>query len=104
MAAVGGASREAFSAATWLTGARYNALTWTPDGRFLLFVQDDWAMWKVPAVGGEAEKVGLSMRGMKSLAIRPDGKHIVFSAFEPAKREVWALENSLPTAAVRGPS
>jgi serine/threonine-protein kinase len=96
MPAAGGPSREVFSATPWLTGARYNALAWTPDQRFLLFVQDDWALWKVPVLGGEAQKVGISRRGLKSPAVHPDGTRIAFTAFDPDKSEVWALENFLP--------
>jgi Tol biopolymer transport system component len=96
MPAAGGESREVFRAPTWLGGARYNTLAWTPDQRFLLFVQDDHALWKVPAVGGEASKVGISMTArIKSPAVHPDGKRIVFSAIDADKSEVWVLENFL---------
>ncbi len=96
--AAGGQSREVFRPAVpFGTGELRQALAWTPDQRFLLFVQEDGALWKVPALGGEAEKVGISMGGIKSPAVRPDGKQIVFGAATGGgTREVWALENFLP--------
>lgn len=102
ISAAGGQSREVFRPAVpgISTGSLRNALAWTPDQRFLLFVQGDGALWKVPALGGEAEKVGISMPWIKSPAVHPDGKRIVFSGVdEPnprAYRAVWVLENLLP--------
>jgi len=37
--------------------------------------------------------VGLSMPGIQSLSVQPDGRRIYFSANSPD--EVWALENLL---------
>ena len=104
--AAGGQSREVFRPAVpFGTGELRQALAWTPDQRFLLFVNDDGALWKVPALGGEAEKVGISMGLMgliKSPAVRPDGKQIVFSATTGGgTREVWALENFLPALSAK---
>ena len=96
MPAAGGQSREVFRASPWLSGARYNTLAWTPDQRLLLFVRDDGALWKVPALGGEASKVGVSMPArIKSPAVHPDGKRIVFAAIDADNGEVWILENFL---------
>lgn len=51
----------------------------------------------MPALGGEAEKVGISMPArIKSPAVHPDGKRIVFGTVEADNSEVWALENFLP--------
>jgi Tol biopolymer transport system component len=96
-----GQSREVFRPTVGEigTGSLRQALAWTPDQRFLLFVQDDGALWKVPTVGGQAEKVGLPMQNIKNLAVRPDGKQIVFDANAGAAAgEVWALDNLLPAS------
>jgi Tol biopolymer transport system component len=81
------------------TGFLKQALGWTPDQRYLLFVRGDGNLYAVPAAGGEARKLGISMGLMKSLAVHPDGKQFVFSAPvspKPADGKLWALENLLP--------
>jgi Tol biopolymer transport system component len=97
--AAGGPSREAFTDPRRFSGARYNALTWSSDGRFILFVRDDGALWKIPSAGGSAEAVGVSMTArIKSPTIHPDGKHLIFAAVDADNNEVWVLENFLPAA------
>jgi len=104
MPAAGGPARLVFSpAARELgTGSLLQALTWTPDQRFVLFTRGDRSFWKVPALGGEAEKVIPMAIGVKSPAVHPDGKRIVFSsASAPNTSKVWALENFLPRSSTR---
>lgn len=91
----GGAAREIFRPQTreFGTGALRQALAWTSDQRFLLFVRGD-SLWKVPALGGQAEKVGPQAGG---IAVHPDGKRIVFHSLgERGTSKVWALENFVP--------
>jgi Tol biopolymer transport system component len=100
MPAAGGQSREVFRPAPnsdQFTGALRHALAWTPDQRFLLWVQgDDRSLWKVPVASGHAEKVGIPMQSLKNLAVHPDGRQIVFdAAAEEATREIWALDGFL---------
>jgi len=75
---------------------------WTPDGLGILFVkghdpgsQGDFELWRVGVRDGEARKL-LSMPGMLSVRIHPDGRRIAFSAGE-SKAELWVLEHFLPT-------
>ncbi|MGH9253546.1 MAG: LpqB family beta-propeller domain-containing protein [Vicinamibacterales bacterium] len=99
MPAAGGQSREVFRPANELgsTGSLRQALAWTRDQRFLLWVRGDKSLWKVPAAGGQPEKVGIPMENIKNLAVHPDGRQLVFDAAtgEPTE-EIWALENFLP--------
>jgi Tol biopolymer transport system component len=93
----GGAARQTFRDAIWLTGHRYNTLNWTPDGRFLMFVRDDGRLWRVPASGGEPQEMDVSMKArIKAPSIHPDGTRIVFGTAEADSNEYWALENFLP--------
>lgn len=96
----GGQSREVFRPATpdGDTGPLRQSLTWTPDQRFLLWVRGNRTLWKVPAAGGQAEKVGIPMENLKNLAVHPDGRQFVFdAATEEPGHEIWALENFLPS-------
>jgi hypothetical protein len=80
-------------------------MSWTPDQKHLLFVRfggaDDRAnaIWRVPSGGGAAAPLrGISLAGsIKNPQLHPDGKRVFFSATESSSREVWALENFLPT-------
>jgi TolB protein len=85
--------------------SRFNALEWTPDGKFLLFVYEEGngsAIWRVPASGGEAERIGITMNArIKSPFMHPDGKSLFFTAVEADNNEVWALENFLPKGVIK---
>jgi Tol biopolymer transport system component len=105
MPAAGGEAREVYRGAAWDDRSRYNTLAWTPDQRYLMFVRGSSengpnVLWRVPAAGGRAEEMGLSMVArIHSPQIHPDGKRIFFSANANYPNEVWALENFLPKAA-----
>lgn len=79
-------------------------LTWTPDGRHILFgkgtagQEQRFALWRISAEGGEPQELGLSMEGLVlyGLSVHPDGKRIAFTAGGPFREEVWVLENFLP--------
>ncbi len=82
-----------------------SALTWTPDGRYVLFGKASSTgdeqrveLWRVPAAGGEPEELGLLAQGLRvySLSLHPDGQYLAFTAGKPARREVWVIENALP--------
>jgi Tol biopolymer transport system component len=97
----GGPSREVVQASPWNDGSRYNALAWTPDQRYILFTPSpsndgQVSLWRVPASGGAAEQVGLTMRGLTSVQVQPDAHRLFFGANDAGPREIWALENFLP--------
>ena len=106
--AMGGEPREVHHHSKDLgSSSRFNALEWSPDQKYLLFVEEERggssAIWRVPAAGGEAEKIGVTMKAeIKMHLIHPDGKSIFFTAVESDNNEVWALENFLPSSALRG--
>jgi hypothetical protein len=98
MPAAGGQSREVFKPKSPELGTTWhlNSLAWTRDQRFLLWAREDKHLWKVPVAGGQPEKVGIPMEGIKNLAVHPDGRQVVFdAATEEPTREIWALENFL---------
>jgi Tol biopolymer transport system component len=77
-------------------------VAWTPDGRQLLFTKGTWpsqeptGLWRVSAEGGEAQKLGLALDGLRDLSVHPGGRQLVFTGGQPYKAEIWALENFLP--------
>jgi len=101
MPAAGGQSREVFRPTNdanleLSTGPLRHSLAWTRDQRFLLWVRGNGSLWKVPALGGQAERVDIPMENIKNLALHPDGRQLVFdAATEEPTREIWALENFL---------
>ena len=94
-------------------------LDWSPDGRYIYFSKKkpdpeggkpvavivpakgeggEWELWKVPAKGGEAENLGLTMRRFQHLSVHPDGERITFAALSGHTMlpEIWVMENFLP--------
>jgi hypothetical protein len=65
MPAAGGQSREVFrpAAPEIGTGSLRQALSWTPDGRFLLWARGDSSLWRVPALGGGGRESGSGHEG-----------------------------------------
>jgi Tol biopolymer transport system component len=81
-------------------------LAWTPDGRYLLFAkrQDkQYELWRIPAAGGEPQKLGSLMEGFRDLCVHPDGRRIMFSVDRGpgSQDEIWVMENFLPTTQTR---
>ena len=103
MPAAGGGPRELLR-----VGIRFGGgLTWTPDGREILFAKSPKSvekptveLWRISADGGEPRRLELAAEGLRGLRFHPDGQRIVFSAGQP-KAEVWVMENFLPELAAK---
>ena len=52
-----------------------------------------FGLWRVPAQGGEAQEVGLTMEFLRGLRVHPDGQRIAFAAGWSGAPEVWVMEN-----------
>jgi len=76
---------------------------WTPNGREILFAKiSDYRkkdkkceLWMIPAEGGEARNLGLTIDSIFNLSIHPDGKRIAFTSGKTGA-EIWVMENFLP--------
>jgi Tol biopolymer transport system component len=107
MPASGGKAREIWNFGKVKRGVPGGNLTWTPDGRYIVFSTQEpsdlrvWELWRIPAEGGKPEKMGLQETwGIASLSIRPDGRRIAFTSRGGASTdsELWVMENFLPHA------
>ncbi len=91
MPAAGGPARELYRQPQ---PGRIVSLTWTPDGRYLLFAKRN-QLWRLPAQGGEPEQLDLAMDGLRDLRVHPDGRRLAFTAGRN-RQEIWVMENFLP--------
>ena len=81
---------------------------WTADGKYILFGMynsktdnEKHELCRIPASGGELEKLGLIMKGgYNYLSTHPNGRHIAFSSSEYAA-EIWVMENLLPKTGIK---
>ena len=83
-------------------GTFSRTLTWTRDSRYILFTQEARAgpqaiaeLWRVPAEGGEPQRLGLAMEHLREVRVHPDGQRLAFVGGRD-KYEVWVMENFLP--------
>ena len=77
---------------------------WSADGRYIFLSKKRpgqegmWDLFRVPAEGGEAQKIDLAMSRFEHFSVHPDGRHLAFSSggAQPRFAEVWVMENFLP--------
>ena len=81
-------------------------LDWSSDGRFIYFSKQrsdsewrKWDLWRIPAKGGEPQKLDLTEHRFNHLSIHPDGQRITFSSGnkQPIPSEIWVMRNFLPS-------
>ena len=78
---------------------------WTPDGSRVLIVKgprelsEESELWAVDLASGGTQPVGISLPGLRNIALGPGGRRIAFVASTQASTsQVWALRNFLPTS------
>ncbi|MFC1719372.1 hypothetical protein ACFL6S_37325, partial [Candidatus Poribacteria bacterium] len=100
--ASGGETREVLTKSKFAESA---GLTWTPDGRYLLFGKwSKWTakekiieLWRISVEGGKPQKLDLAIGKIEHLSIHPDGHRIAFTGpGQTPGAEVWLMENILP--------
>jgi len=105
MPASGGDLREIYSFEQ--AGSPPNTPAWSADGRYIYFCKPQaqfsealWDLYRVPADGGEAQKLDLTMASFRNFSFHPDGQRVAFSSMGEniAQAQVWVMENFLPAA------
>jgi Tol biopolymer transport system component len=80
-------------------------IDWSPDGRYIYFSkrkpdseEGKWELWRVPAKGGEAENLGLTMPTLAHLSVHPGGERITFASLsgQTLPPAIWVMKNFLP--------
>jgi Tol biopolymer transport system component len=91
------------------TGESLSGVAWLPNNRGLLFTRTKtgdalpeearWpVVWQIDLRSGDARSLGISMRGLRNIAVSPDGRRLAFTSGWPT-REPWILEHFLPPSA-----
>jgi len=67
---------------------------WSKDGRRVFFLRGGPAsdVFSIPAEGGEAQPLGISLHALSYLNIHPDGTQIVFTDSQ-SDNQLWVLKN-----------
>jgi len=89
----GGERREVFR-----TSAEHCRPRWTADGRSVIVEvhgKGNPEIWEVQAQGGTPRKLEVSVPGLESFTLHPDNRRFAFAVNEPAKSDLWVLENFL---------
>jgi Tol biopolymer transport system component len=80
-----------------------DSLSWSSDSQYIVFGKGQSTsrepktqLLAISSHGGEPHGLGLAMDSVGSLSFDLSGHHVAFSAGS-AKREVWVMENFLPT-------
>jgi len=102
MPAAGGEARELVRVDRKKEAPFWGSPSWTADGRYVAFLKgvlgrtpNQWELWRVPAEGGEPQRIGLIPGRFRDARLHPDGRRIaIFDA--KVNFEVWVLENFLP--------
>jgi len=76
---------------------------WSADGRFIIYSRIQkgdkfWELWRVPFIGGQPQKMGISMTEPSAISPHPDGRQIAFTSHGLTDKgpEIWVMENFLP--------
>jgi Tol biopolymer transport system component len=95
----GGAPRDLLAIAPPDRIQYFGGLSWTSDGKALLFVKESGGrreLCRVDVETGRVTGTGLAPTGLTYVRLHPDGRQIAYSA-GTREEEVWVIENFLPS-------
>jgi hypothetical protein len=73
-------------------------LEWTRDGRYIIALARNTKsseIWRIPAQGGVALKLDLSVPNLDAFTLHPDNRRFAFTVTDGSRRELWMVENLL---------
>ncbi|MDA1278375.1 MAG: hypothetical protein O2960_30650, partial [Verrucomicrobia bacterium] len=100
----GGAAKELFRTAP---RENINSLSWTPDGKRLVFTKqfesdekrtdDKSELWSLDIESGKTVQIGLHLPRMREVSVHPDGRRVVLQAgsSDGNGQDVWVMEDLL---------
>jgi Tol biopolymer transport system component len=89
----GGEPRELYRGS-----AQSYGLEWTRDGRYIIALARNTKsseIWRIPAQGGVALKLDLSVPNLDAFTLHPDNRRFAFTVTDGSRRELWMVENLL---------
>jgi Tol biopolymer transport system component len=102
MPAAGGQARELVRVDGKKEAPFWGSPSWTADGRYVAFLKgvrgrtpNQWELWRVPAEGGEPQRIGLIPGRFRDVRLHPDGRRMAILDAK-VNFEVWVMENFLP--------
>lgn len=105
MSVAGGETRELFRVDGEKEVFFGGGPAWTPDGRQVFYLKrakeqaGPWQAWRVPAEGGEPQRVGsITARQLVGFSLHPDGRRVAITDIK-VDLELWVMENFLPKPA-----
>lgn len=100
----GGQPREVFRPTADFTIPNFSGLTWTPDGKEIVFVKGSAAVtggnmrraptevWAIPLRGGQPRPLGIAAEGLQQPQIHPGTRQLLYQS-GIRTQEIWVLEN-----------
>jgi Tol biopolymer transport system component len=74
-------------------------LTWTPDGRYILYAKQlpkgESELWGVAVDSGNKRRIEVPQRRLRTPRLNPDGRRLLFAAGDTTP-ELWVVSNLLP--------
>ena len=100
---VGGGDARIVASAKGPEGWPVAALTWTADGRFVIFADRadrQHELWRIPVAGGSPVKLGLSLdREIDAIAMSPDGRTLAITMADGEDPPgIRVIDRLVPTA------
>lgn len=99
----GGPSRELLVVPSPRQIVESAGITWTRDGRHLLFALDEQQQARgeeprtlhvISREGGEPQSLNITMNLLRHIALTPDGKRVMWTAGPMDYNEVWVLDSA----------
>ena len=110
MTLTGDVSHEVLSLANDSDLVALRTYAWTTDGRQILYGlrhynastrRSTYELMRIPAEGGESQKLGLTMQNLNEVRLHPDGQRLALSVTGVSPSELWVMENFLPSTEPR---